>query len=156
MLTHLWLSSLTASFCRPCPSLDCYLKPTVLFGSPLSTDSLYLLWDLPSLLHFRSCWRSRPQGLCVGFAPKQTKKFSNRRTHTPTQKSPTQCHNNLGVVIQNNGIWNTNFLNESCRDLITTSMVGFLHLIISGHLEKLCTTMKYYEPLSGPAKSICK
>ena len=81
ILTHLWLSSLTASFCRPCPSLDSYLKPTVLFCLPLTIDSLCLLWDLPSLLHFQSRWRSRPQALWVGFTPKQTKRFSDRHQH---------------------------------------------------------------------------
>ena len=60
MLTHLWLCSLTASFCRP-SSLVSYLKPTVLLCPALSTDSLCLLWDLPSLLHFRSHGRSHPQ-----------------------------------------------------------------------------------------------
>ena len=39
--------------------LDCYLAPTGLFYPPLSTDCL--LWDLPSLLHFRSRRRSHPQ-----------------------------------------------------------------------------------------------
>ena len=61
----LWLSSLIASFCRPGPSLDSCHRPTVLFCLPLSTDSLCLLWDLSSLLHFRSYGRSHPQALCV-------------------------------------------------------------------------------------------
>ena len=39
--------------------LDCYLKPTVLLCSTLSSGSLCILWDLPSLLHFRSRGRSR-------------------------------------------------------------------------------------------------
>ena len=41
--------------------LDCYFKSTVLLCPASSTGSLCLLRDLPSLLHFRSCERSRPQ-----------------------------------------------------------------------------------------------
>ena len=52
---------LIASFYWLCPSLNNYLKPTVLFCPPLSPDSLCLLWDLPSLFHFRSRGGSRPQ-----------------------------------------------------------------------------------------------
>ena len=48
MLTHLWLSSLAASFCRPCPSPDSYLKPNVLFCLPFSTDSVFSGTFLPS------------------------------------------------------------------------------------------------------------
>ena len=98
MLTYLWLFSFTASFCRLCLPLDCYLKLTVLFGPTLSTDSLSLLWDLPSLLHFRSHGRSHPQALCTGFAPKQTNRFSDRHTHTPTQRiANTVSHSISGV-----------------------------------------------------------
>ena len=60
MLTHLWLSSLTASFCWPSFSWIAYLKPTVLLCPALSTDSLCLLWDLPSIFRVRSRGRSRP------------------------------------------------------------------------------------------------
>ena len=60
----------TASFCWLCPSLDSYLKPTVLFCPSLSFGYLCLLWDLPSLLHFRSRGRSRPEVIRMGFAPK--------------------------------------------------------------------------------------
>ena len=41
-------------------SLDSYVKPTGLFFSALSTG-LCLLSDLPSLLHFQSRGRYRPQ-----------------------------------------------------------------------------------------------
>ena len=61
--------------------MDNYLKPTVLFYLPLSTHSLCLLWDLSSLLHFRSRGISRPQALCAGFVPKLKKRFSDRRQH---------------------------------------------------------------------------
>ena len=61
----------SAPFCWLFPSLDTYIKPTVLFFPPL-TDFLCLLLKLLSLLHF---W-SRAQALCVGFAPKQTKRSS--------------------------------------------------------------------------------
>ena len=69
--------------------LDCYLTPTGLFCSPLSTALLGFLCqltsvflpDLPFLLHVRSRRRSRAQALCLGFAPKQTKRSSARRTH---------------------------------------------------------------------------
>ena len=95
-----WLSSLlcfhllTASFCQLCPSLDCYLKPTVLFCSLLLTHFFCLLSGLhsflpsflPSFTHFRSRGRSRAQALCVGFVPKQTKGFSDWHLHTPTQR----------------------------------------------------------------------
>ena len=91
LLTHLltvFSALLPSSHCfllPTVPSLDSYLKPTVLFFPPLSTASLCLLWDPPSLLHFQSPGRCRPQVLCVGFAPKQ-KIFSDRHTHTPTQR----------------------------------------------------------------------
>ena len=35
-----------------------------------------------------------------------------------------------------------NPVNSSCRNPITTPVVGFLHLNISGHLEKLSTMIK--------------
>ena len=56
----------------------------LLTTSICSTNCLCLLWDLPSLIHFRSRGRSRIQALCVGFAPKQTKGFSDWHSHTPT------------------------------------------------------------------------
>ena len=59
MLTHLWLSFLTVSFCWPSFPWMRYLAPTGLFCPPLSTGSLCLLWDLPS--HFRSRGIFRPQ-----------------------------------------------------------------------------------------------
>ena len=93
MLTHLWLSSLTASFRWPSFPLDCYLTPTVLLCSPLSTaltvfPGTFLPSFLPSFLpQLPSRGRSRVQGLCLGFAPKQTKRFSDRRAQTHTQSN---------------------------------------------------------------------
>ena len=97
MLTHVLLSSLpcfhlTAYFCRLCPSLDSYLKPTILSCPLLSTASLCLLWDLPSPLHFRSRGKSHPLVLCVGFAPKQTKRFSERRQDKRKWMPPIFSH----------------------------------------------------------------
>ena len=44
---------------------------------------------------------------------------------------------------------------SSYKNLILSLHVGFLHFITSGHFEKLSTTIKYYCPFIGPAKSIC-
>ena len=74
-----------------CPA-DIFSLPTVSFPGLLSQAdcsllpsfvnwSLCLLSDLPSLLHFRSRGRSRPQSLCAGFAPKQTKRSSEWLQH---------------------------------------------------------------------------
>ena len=65
----------------PCPSLDCYLKPTVLFCSLLLTVLFCLLSDHPSLVHFRSRGRSRMQALCLGLAPKQRDRLTGTHTH---------------------------------------------------------------------------
>ena len=73
----------------PSPSLDCSLKPSDLFCCPLSTNSLCLLWDPPSLVHFRSRGRYRALALCVCFAANLTKEFSNWHPHTSTQRNPT-------------------------------------------------------------------
>ena len=64
--------------------LDCGLTPIGLFCCPLSTalsasffvNCPCLISDLPFHLHFRSRRRSRVQALCLGFAPKQTKRSS--------------------------------------------------------------------------------
>ena len=64
----------------------CSFQLTLFFWSPLSTNYLCLLWDLPSLVHFQSRGRSCTQALCVGFAPKRTKEFSDWHAHTPTQR----------------------------------------------------------------------
>ena len=75
-----------------CPVLStglfCSLLLTVFFSLPLSSGSLCLLWDLPSLLHFRSRGRSHPQALCVGFVPKQKKGFTDRHPHKQTRMPP--------------------------------------------------------------------
>ena len=89
------LLSLSPSADRPSPGLlsqsdrppqlsvvDCPL------WVPLST-AFCPFWDLPLLIHFRSCGRSRAQALCLGFAPKQTKRFSDRRAPA---HSVTECH----------------------------------------------------------------
>ena len=74
---------LTVSFSALFSSLS-----TVLFSSPLSTGLLSWLtshadcvWDLPSLVFFRSCRRSHTQALYVSFAPKETKRFSDWLPH---------------------------------------------------------------------------
>ena len=85
MLTRLWLCSLTAPFCwPPFPWTAISSRPS---SSALLCQlvSFCLLWDLPSLLYFCSRGRSRAQALCLGFAPKQTKWFSDRCT-PPTQR----------------------------------------------------------------------
>ena len=94
MLAHLLTTLLPSSHCLLllCSSLDSYLKPTVLFCPPLSTASLCLLWDLSSLVHFRSRGRSHPQALCVGIVPKQTKRFSDRHQHKRKWMPPTVSH----------------------------------------------------------------
>ena len=63
------------SFSGPLSQADCSLLSSVV------NCSLCLLRDLPSLLHFWSRGRSRPQALCVSFAPKQTKRSSEWRQH---------------------------------------------------------------------------
>ena len=68
--------------------LFCSLLLTVLFSPPLSSDSLWLLWGIPSLLHFRSRGRSGAQALYVGFEPKQTK----RTWVAPTQTEMNATH----------------------------------------------------------------
>ena len=83
------------------PSADCVLLWTAissrLFCPPLSTDSLCLPCDLLSFLRFRSRGRSRPQALCVGFVPNQTKRFSDRHTHTHTNS--TNDHHSITLDI---------------------------------------------------------
>ena len=74
------------------PSLDCYLNPIVLFCLLFSTGSPCLLWDLLSLVHFWSRGRARPRALWVGFAPKQTKVFSDWRQHKRKWMLPLLSH----------------------------------------------------------------
>ena len=94
MPTHLWLSSLTISFCWPSfprtaisrrlvsSALRCRLPLSVF----LCQLTLSLLWYLPLFVHFQSCGGFRAEAPCLGFAPKQTKRSSARRTHIyPTQ-----------------------------------------------------------------------
>ena len=89
------LLCLASIFSQP-PSADCVLLWTAfssqLFCLPLSTGSLCLLCELPSLLHFQSRRRSRPQALCVGFAPKHGKGFSNQRQHKRKWMLPIVSH----------------------------------------------------------------
>ena len=78
--------------------LDCYLKPTVLLCSPLSTDSLRLPlstqplclpWDLLSLLHFQSRGRSRPQSFVwVSRQSRQRDSLTGAHTHTQHNEWP--------------------------------------------------------------------
>ena len=67
--------------------------------------TLCLLCDLPSFFHFRSRGRSRSQALCVGFVPKQTKRFSERRAHihqhTNGQHSVTMGSPPMLYIIKN-------------------------------------------------------
>ena len=87
--------------------LDCYLTPTGLFYSPLSTASLRLPFSTDPL---SSLGPSFPPPLpvsreishsvlCVGFAPKQTKRFSDRRTHTHTHTHTPKTTNVLIVSV---------------------------------------------------------
>ena len=59
----------------------CPVLPTDLFCPLVSS---VLLWDLPSLVFFRSRGRSRAQALCVGFVRKQTKGSSD--LHPPLHR----------------------------------------------------------------------
>ena len=80
MLAHLLTALLPSSHCLLLLTVSFsgqYLKLTVLFCPPLSTASL-CLWDLPSLLHFRS----RAQALYVSFAPKQIIRVAPTQTET--------------------------------------------------------------------------
>ena len=61
------------------------LSPT---DCPVLSTSVQL-WDVPSLVLFRSRRRSRAQALCVGFAPKQTKESSGWPLPTPTETNAT-------------------------------------------------------------------
>ena len=72
---------------RPLDSVvDCSLS----LSGFLSQLTLCLLSDLPFLLHFRTRRRSRVQAVCLGFAPKQTKRSSAwRTTHIVSQTSKT-------------------------------------------------------------------
>ena len=74
--------------CLLTASLCCVLLWTAISSRLFSSALLcqLTLWDLSSFLHFRSRGRSHPQALCVSSAPKQTKRLSDRRTHTPTQR----------------------------------------------------------------------
>ena len=84
------------------PSVDWFhLCPT----SHLLTDSFSwllspadCLWDLPSLVLFLSRGRSRTQALCVVFAPKQTKEFSEWHPHTAEAKA-TPCVTFIECII---------------------------------------------------------
>ena len=79
------LSSCLSDFCWLVSSLP---------DSHLLTDSFSwlvcpvdCLWDLPSLILFRSRGRSRARALCVGFAPKQTKGSSEWLTRKDLHSS---------------------------------------------------------------------
>ena len=84
MPTHFWLSSLTAPFCwRSVPWTAISRQPvsSAVSCQTLSLGSFFqialcLFSDLPFFLHFRSRRRSRVKALCLGFAPKQTKRLS--------------------------------------------------------------------------------
>ena len=102
-----WLSSLPCFHLLLPPSADRplwtatsgWLLSTALRCQPplfvfLCRQTLCRLWYLPLLVHFRSREGSRAQALCLGFAPKQTKRSSDRRKHTHihthTHTHPTQ------------------------------------------------------------------
>ena len=63
---------LTVSFCWMCPSLDCYLKSIVLYNPPLSTDTLFVLCDVPSFPHF---WEISPSASLCRFRAKTDKEI---------------------------------------------------------------------------------
>ena len=78
--------------------LGCYLMSTVLLCSLLSTASLHLPLSTDPLSSLEPSFppslsvslKISSSVLCVGFTPKQTKRFSDRRTHThPTQRMAT-------------------------------------------------------------------
>ena len=66
ILSSLCLLLLNVAFSGQLPQVDWSLLPFFV------NCSFCLLWDLPSLLHFRPRRRSCPQAHFVGFAPKQT------------------------------------------------------------------------------------
>ena len=86
----------TALFCP----LLCFASFSWLSASPnfcqlpCSLPWSLLLWDVSSLVLFRSCGRSRTQSLCVGFTPKQTKGSSDLHSY-PHNKCPISCHNSI-------------------------------------------------------------
>ena len=93
MLTHF----LTALL----PSSHCLLLLTVSFSGQLSQADCSFLPSFVNCLSLSFLGSSFPpsllvsrEALCVGFAPKQTTRFSDRRTHTHQHNEwPTQCHN---------------------------------------------------------------
>ena len=107
-----WLSSLpcfhflTASFCWLCPSLDNYLKPTVLFCPPLSTDSLSSLG--PSFPPpFPVSWEISPSGPFCGFCAK-TDKAILRPAPKQTEMNATHCVTRRNYTIKLWIYWCTN------------------------------------------------
>ena len=82
-----YLLLLTVSFSGQQSQTDCSLLPC------LVNCSLGLLSNLPSLLHIRSRGRTRPQALCVGFAPKPTKRTSEWRQHKRKRIAPHRVAN---------------------------------------------------------------
>ena len=92
MPTHLWLSSLTASFSWPSfpwsaisrlasSALRCRLPLSVLLCQLLCLPS-----DLPFILHFRSRGRSRAQAFVwVSRQSRQRGSLTGAHTHPPTQ-----------------------------------------------------------------------
>ena len=69
----------------PSSSLSSRLSLVVTFPRLLLTaGSVNCPGTLPSLVFFRSRMKSSAQAFCVGFAPKQTKEFSDWNSPTPT------------------------------------------------------------------------
>ena len=92
MLTHLWLSFLTASFCWPSfpwTAISCQLVSSAFccqmrLSIFLCQLTLCLLWDLPFLIHFRSHGRSGPQSFVwVSCQSRQKDSLTGVHTHTP-------------------------------------------------------------------------
>ena len=91
MLTHLLTLANPAS--QSTGSSSCSLLPTAQFCRLFSSASFswlppswFWLWDLLSVVFFRSRGRSRTKALCVGFSPKQTKRSSEWHPHPHTEK----------------------------------------------------------------------
>ena len=82
------LSSRLSDFCWFCYSLDSQLKadrsplPSIVdcHSPSFFVNCPCLLSDLPFLIYFQPRRRSRVQALCLGLAPKQTKRSSAWRT----------------------------------------------------------------------------
>ena len=98
-------------------ALSCWL--------PCSVDCYWLLssvqfWDLPSLVFFWSCGKSRARALCVGFSPKQTKESSDWHSLTPT---PTETNVRYRATLSTSVTKKRNVFFFSNLGIITNTLI---------------------------------